>query len=250
MLSFSIITCTWNSEPFIAQCIDSVSSQTYPHIEHVFVDGGSEDGTLARIKQASGNIKYVTGIRGGISNAMNVGVEIATGDVIAHLHGDDYYLHGNVIDRVAGVLDSSNAQWLYGRIVSDIAGELVKPDWQLPEFSLGRLLRGNFIAHPAAFVRRAAFLRSGGFDCNLKYAMDYDLWLRLAKLSPPVGLDEYFSAFRRHAGSASTANAVAAFKEDHLVRRRNMPGALLSKILNESIYLYRRAKLGYPPWTQ
>ena len=250
MLSFSIITCTWNSEPFIAQCIDSVSSQTYPHIEHVFVDGGSEDGTLARIKQASGNIKYVTGICGGISNAMNVGVEIATGDVIAHLHGDDYYLHGNVIDRVAGVLDSSNAQWLYGRIVSDIAGELVKPDWQLPEFSLGRLLRGNFIAHPAAFVRRAAFLRSGGFDCNLKYAMDYDLWLRLAKLSPPVGLDEYFSAFRRHAGSASTANAVAAFEEDHLVRRRNMPGALLSKLLNESIYLYRRAKLGYPPWTR
>lgn len=250
MLSFSIITCTWNSEPFVSQCIDSVASQVYPHIEHVFVDGGSADGTLERIKQLPGNVKYVTGILGGISNAMNVGAELATGDVIAHLHGDDYYLHRDVIGRVAGVLDSSNAQWLYGRIVSDIAGEQVKPDWRLPDFSLGRLLRGNFIAHPATFVRREVFLRSGGFDRSLKYAMDYDLWLRLAKILPPVGLDEYFSAFRRHPGSASTANVIDAFEEDHLVRRRNMPRGLLSRLTHESIYHYRRARLGYPPWAR
>ena len=248
MLSFSIITCTWNSEPFIARCIESVASQTYPQIEHVFVDGGSEDGTLDRIKRAPGNIKYVTGVRGGISNAMNVGVELSSGEVIAHLHGDDYYLHHQVIARVAGVFDASNAQWLYGRIVSDLAGEQVKPAWQLPEFSLSRLLRGNFIAHPAAFVRRQAFLRSGGFDLSLKYAMDYDLWLRLAKISPPVGLDEYFAAFRRHAGSASTANALAAFEEDHSVRCRHRPAGLVPRLLHESIYQYRRARLGQLPW--
>ena len=248
MLSFSIITCTWNSEPFIARCIESVASQTYPHIEHVFVDGGSEDGTLERIKGVPGNIKYVTGVRGGISNAMNVGVEMSSGDVIGHLHGDDYYLHDQVIARVAGVFASSNAQWLYGRILLDLAGRLVKPDWQLPEFSLARLLRGNFIAHPAAFVRREEFLKSGGFDCGLKYAMDYDLWLRLAKMSTPVGLDEYFSAFRRHAASASTANALAAFEEDQAVRRRHRAAGLAQQFLHEAIYQYRRAKLGHMPW--
>lgn len=248
MLSFSIITCTWNSEPFIARCIESVASQTYPNIEHVFVDGGSDDGTLDRIKRTPGNIKYVTGVRGGISNAMNVGVKLSSGDVIAHLHGDDYYLHDQVIARVAGVFDSSHAQWLYGRIVSDLAGRLVKPDWQLPEFSLSRLLRGNFIAHPAVFVRREEFLKSGGFDCGLKYAMDYDLWLRLAKISAPVGLDEYFSAFRRHAASASTANALAAFEEDQTVRRRHRPAGLAQQFLHEAIYQYRRARLGQLPW--
>ena len=248
MLSFSIVTCTWNSEPYIARCIESVSSQTYPHIEHVFVDGGSDDGTLDRISRTPGNIKHVTGVRGGISNAMNVGVELASGDVIAHLHGDDYYLHDQVIARVASVLTASNAQWLYGRIVSDLAGEQVKPAWQLPEFSLSRLLRGNFIAHPAAFVRRDAFNRCGGFDRSLKYAMDYDLWLRLAKVSAPVALDEYFSAFRRHAGSASTANALAAFDEDHSVRRRHQPGALAPRLFHEAVYQYRRAKLGHWPW--
>lgn len=248
MLSFSIVTCTWDSEPYIAQCIESVSSQTYPHIEHVFVDGGSKDGTLDRIRRTPGNIKHVTGIRGGISNAMNVGVELASGDVIAHLHGDDYYLHDQVITRAARAFESSNAQWLYGRIVSDLAGEQVKPKWQLPEFSLSRLLRGNFIAHPAAFVRRDAFIRSGGFDCSLKYAMDYDLWLRLARMSPPMGLDEYFSAFRRHAGSASTANALAAFEEDHSVRRRHQPAGLVPRLFHEAIYQYRRANLGYLPW--
>ena len=248
MLSFSIITCTWNSEPFIARCIESVASQTYPQIEHVFVDGGSEDGTLERIKRTTGNIKYVTGVRGGISNAMNVGVDLSSGDVIAHLHGDDYYLHDRVIARVAGVFNASNARWLYGRIVSDLGGEQVKPAWQLPEFSLSRLLRGNFIAHPAAFVRREEFLSSGGFDCGLKYAMDYDLWLRLAKMSTPVGLDEYFSAFRRHAGSASTANAFAAFEEDYLVRRRHRPAGLAPQLLHAAIYQYRRARLGQLRW--
>lgn len=248
MLSFSIITCTWNSEPFLARCIESVESQTYPNIEHVFVDGGSNDGTLERIKRTPGNIKYVTGVRSGISHAMNVGAEISSGDVIAHLHGDDYFLHTQVISRVSGILGSSPAQWLYGRIVSDLSGEHIKPDWNLPKFSLARLLRGNFIAHPAAFVRREAFMRSGGFDCKLKYAMDYDLWLRLAKASPPVGLDEFYSAFRRHAGSASTANALAAFEEDHLVRRRHRPAGLGSKLFHEAVYHYRRAKLGQWPW--
>lgn len=244
MLSFSIVTCTWNSEPFLAQCIDSVSAQTYPHIEHVFIDGGSDDGSLERIKQTPGKVKYVTGVRGGISNAMNVGVEIATGDVIAHLHGDDYYLNANVIDRVAGVMQASNARWLFGRIVSDIAGKQIKPSWALPEFSLSRLLRGNFIAHPAAFVRRDMFLQSGGFDDSLKYAMDYDLWLRLAKISRPVELDEYFAAFRRHTGSASTVNAAAAFEEDHQVRRRHMSRNPILQLYHESIYRYRRARLG------
>lgn len=179
---------------------------------------------------------------------MNVGVELASGDVIAHLHGDDYFLHDQVIARVASAFAASDAQWLYGRIVSDLAGELVKPEWQLPEFSLHRLLCGNFIAHPATFVRRDAFIRSGGFNCSLKYAMDYDLWLRLAKVSPPVGLDEYFSVFRRHAGSASTSNALAAFEEDHSVRRRHQPAGLVPQLFHEAVYQYRRARLGQLPW--
>ena len=241
MTDFSIITCTLNSEPFIDQCIASVKLQTHSQVEHVFVDGGSTDGTLEKIQSLSGNIRWVTGIRGGISNAMNVGAEMASGKFIAHLHGDDYFLHPQVLSSVSSELEMSSAKWLFARIVSDVGGELIKPTWSMPKYSRDRLLRGNFIAHPAVFIEKRAFIDAGGFDFKLKYAMDYDLWLRVSKLHTPCYLDDYVSAFRRHLGSTSTANAIAAFKEDYEVRKRNLV-TVRERVYHDLIYRWRLAR--------
>ena len=111
MLSFSVITCTWNSEPYLSQCIESVDQQTYSAVEQVFVDGGSDDGTLERIQAVDRPKQCITGIRGGISNAMNVGVGLAKGDVIAHLHSDDYYLAPDVLSTVAAEMEKRCASW-------------------------------------------------------------------------------------------------------------------------------------------
>lgn len=239
MLSFSIITCAWNSEPYIAQCLRSVASQTYPHIEQVFVDGGSTDGTLERIRAVGGTSRWATNVRGGISHAMNEGVRMAQGDVVAHLHGDDYYLADDVIAVVADTMRRTGARWLFARIASDIDGQIVLPSWTMPHYSRQRLLGRNFIAHPATFVRRDLFAQAGGFDTQLRYAMDYDLWLRISRLAEPVYLDRHLTAFRRHAGSASTANALVAFKEDHQVRRRYVAGSL-SRSRHDLVHLWRR----------
>lgn len=239
MLSFSIITCTSNSEPFLAQCIDSVRRQDYIAVEQVFVDGGSEDGTLERIKSASGNSHFVMNIRGGISNAMNVGIEMANGDIIAHLHGDDYFLDDDVLSRVADEMQRTKAGWVFGRIATDLNGIITKPSWRMPVVNMKSLLRGNFIGHPAVFVRKDLFKRAGAFDTKLKYAMDYDLWLRLMRISPPAFLDSFITVFRSHSGSASTANAMAAFKEDHKVRQRYLASGLPTYCLHQSIYLWR-----------
>jgi len=218
MIKFSIITCTWNSKSFIQQTIYSVQAQTYPNIEHIFVDGGSSDGTLELIQSLQGNVKWVTGVRGGIAHAMNEGVKLATGDIIAHLHSDDYYLDENVIEDVAIEFERSCASWLFGRIKSNIDGCLTEPGWTMPKYSYRRLLRGNFIAHPATFVRREIFLAAGGFNPAIKYAMDYDLWLRLARLSEPAYLDRWLAVFRCHPGSLSSANPLEALKDDFHVR--------------------------------
>ena len=239
MLSFSIITCAWNSEPYISQCIASVHHQTYPQVEQIFVDGGSEDGTLERIKAVIRPSRWVTGIRGGISDAMNVGVEMAKGDVIAHLHSDDYYLGPDVLANVAAEMERTGALWLFGRIVSDIDGQLVMPGWTMPAVTWAQLLRGNFIAHPAVFIRKDFYVRTGGFDKSLRYAMDYDLWLRLMRLAPPSYLDQNLAAFRRHVGSISTTNAIEAFKEDHAVRKRYIEGGIINSCFHEVIYLRR-----------
>lgn len=217
-LTFSIITCTWNSEPFLAQSIASVLAQDYPHIEYIFVDGGSDDGTLERIRNLPRPCKLLENVRGGISNAMNAGARAATGDVIAHLHSDDYYLRPDVLSTVAEQMESSGKGWLFGRIVRDVGGELRNENFIAPRFSYRRLLRGNFIPHPATFVRRDVFINAGGFDTGLKYAMDYDLWLKIARYGEPVQLDEALAAFREHPGSLSTSNRVAAMEEDFRVR--------------------------------
>lgn len=241
MLSFSIITCTWNSEPHIAQCIASVASQTHRSIEHIFVDGGSTDGTLERIKSVASNNNWVTDVRGGISSAMNRGAQMARGDVIAHLHGDDYYICDDAIESVAAEMARSNAGWLFARIVNDVDGMQVAPNWRMPNYSPARLLRGNFVAHPAVFVRRSVFLDAGGFDATLRFAMDYDLWLRLSRMSAPTYLPRALAAFRCHEGSTSTANPQAAFEEDHIVRRRYLSGPL-ERAEHEAIYALRRLR--------
>ncbi len=242
-LTFSIITCTWNSASYLDQSISSVLMQDYPHIEYVFVDGGSSDGTLERIRALGRPYRLVENVRGGISNAMNEGLHAATGNVVAYLHSDDYYLYPDVLSTVARHLDSGNRGWLFGRIEQDIGGRLRPEGFTAPRYSLRRLLRRNFIPHPATFVRRKLMLRAGGFDTALKYAMDYDLWLKLGRLAEPVQLDEAFAAFRVHDGSASTKNKLAAMEEDFRVRLAHAGANPLVRGMHYTRYLVRRQQV-------
>jgi len=241
--TFSIITCTWNSEPYLSQSIESVLAQDYPHIEYIFVDGGSTDGTLARIKSLPRPYRLVTNVRGGISRAMNEGISIATGDVIAHLHSDDYYVGPQVLSSVAHHLQSSGRNWLFGRILRDVDGELHPENFISPRYSYSRLLRANFIPHPATFVRREFIQRAGGFDNRLKYAMDYDLWLKLGELGEPVQLDLPLAAFREHQGSLSTRERLPALKEDLQVRISHTGLNPLALAMHYARYLVRRKRI-------
>jgi glycosyltransferase involved in cell wall biosynthesis len=241
--TFSIITCTWNSEPYLAQSIASVLAQDYPAVEYIFVDGGSDDGTLERIRAIGRPVRLLQDVRGGIGRAMNAGLAAATGDIVAHLHADDYYADAQVLQRVALALERSGAPWAFGRCLSDIDGRRVPEGYAVPRFSRRRLLKGNFIPHPATFVRRELMQRLGGFDESIRYAMDYDLWLRLARVADPVQIDEPLAVFRRHAGSFSTANPRASLEDDYRVRRRHAGRWPWSVAYHWAHYAVRRRRL-------
>lgn len=241
-LTFSVITCTWNSEQYLRESIASVLSQTYQDIEYIFVDGGSTDGTLDIIRSLPRPYKLIENIRGGVSRAMNEGIHAATGDVIAHLHSDDYYLNANVLADVAHHFETSQRKWLFGRTMSLIDGKLVAEGYLAPRFSYAQLLKGNFIPHPSTFVQRELMLRAGCFDTKLKYAMDYDLWLKLARMSAPLQLDDAYTAFREHEGSLSTRNRLAAMEEDFRVRLSHAGIDPLSKLMHYARYFVRRQR--------
>ena len=243
-LTFSIVTCTWNSASYLRDSIASVLKQDYPHIEYIFVDGGSTDGTLQQIQALKRPYRLLENVRGGVSRAMNEGLRIATGDVIAHLHSDDYYLEPDVLSRVARHLETSGRGWLFGRTMALIGGKLRPDNYVSPRFSYASLLRGNYVPHPATFVRRELMQQAGGFDTGLKYAMDYDLWLRLAQRSDPVQLDEALTAFREHEGSlsSSTRTRLAAMAEDMRVRRRYASHNPLELVEHYARYFVRRQR--------
>ena len=243
-LAISVITCTYNSAKYLGESIESVLSQDYPDIEYIFVDGGSTDGTIDLIREVPRPVKLVTGIRGGVGAAMNKGIEMATGDVVAHLHSDDFYLHGDVLARVAAILEGSGAEWCFGRAKNHIDGECRPEEWKVPIYSFRRLLKGNFIPHPSTFVRKRVFDLLGLYNPAYRYAMDYDMWLRIGRIFNPEQIDEHWSVFRYHEGSLTSANQLDAFKEDFNVRMKHVAkGNVYEAVIHSAHYLFRRFRL-------
>ncbi|HEX9174207.1 MAG TPA: glycosyltransferase family 2 protein [Telluria sp.] len=218
--AFSIVTCTWNSAATLGDTLASVRGQSCRDLEHVFVDGGSTDATLDMLAAYPGNKQVLTGIVGGISRAMNEGIEAARGEFVAHLHSDDYYATNDVLACVADRFAHEQVDWVFGTIQVLRDGRLLPPH-PLRRFSYRALASGYAsVPHPAVFIRKAVFERVGLFDESLRYAMDIDLWLRLAQIARPATIDRPLAVFREHAGSVSSANKIKARQEELRVRRR------------------------------
>ncbi|MDL2354322.1 MAG: glycosyltransferase [Pseudomonadota bacterium] len=240
---FSIVTCTWNSAATLADTLASIRAQSCQDLEHIFVDAGSTDATLAMLDAYPGNKLLLRDVTGGISRAMNRGIEAASGEFVAHLHSDDYYAGADVLAGVAAALAASRRDWLFGAVDVLKDGALIGAHPQRP-FSYFALASGSaFIGHPAVFVRRALFAEVGMFDERLKYAMDIDLWLRLAAAHAPATLARPLAVFRDHAGSVSSANRIKAREEELRVRRRHAIKAPLAFGIYCLRYLKRMREL-------
>lgn len=235
-MKVSVITVCLNSGKYIVQALKSVAEQSQKDLEHIVVDGGSTDDTQIIIQSAakySPKLRWISAPDNGISDAMNKGLALATGDIIAFLHADDFYVDKDVLKRVADVFaESPHTEWLSGGMffVND-AGQSLK-FFSPRRWSYQRLLRGNILFHPATFVRSQALRSVGGFDNRLRYTMDYDLWLRLGTRSAPYLMNQPLACFRIHEDSTSVKHVDAAFKEEFHVRCRYLHGKRLQRILH------------------
>ena len=242
-MRISIITCTKNSMATLRQTVASIQAQLGASYECIFVDGESTDGTLAYLESLPLKCKILRGVGGGIAAAMNAGAKSADGDVLCHLHSDDYFLHPNVLSRVAKYFDNLPIDWLFGRILSDMDGALIPEQFKVPVYSYERLVQGNFIPHPATFIRTATFNKLGGFRTDLKFAMDYEFFLRLGREHQPLALSEALTVFRVHAGSTTVKNRMASFEEDHRVRLEYASHAPWERFMHAARYGVRKRRL-------
>ena len=114
-MKITLITVTYNSEKYLAHCIDSVQNQTYKNIEHIIVDGNSTDNTINIIKDYGAGIsKWISEPDKGMYDAINKGIAMATGDVIGVLNSDDMLYSEDIIENIAKTFDEQQVDSVYG----------------------------------------------------------------------------------------------------------------------------------------
>ncbi|GAB4369592.1 MAG: glycosyltransferase family 2 protein [Deltaproteobacteria bacterium] len=178
--SVSIVSSVLNGAATIGDCIESVRRQA-PPAEHIVIDGGSTDGTVEIVRQYGDAVaRFVSEPDGGIYDAMNKGIALATGEVIGILNADDLYADDRVLSDVTKVFEDPSVDSCYGDLVyvdpSD-TGRVVRA-WRAGSFRKESFYRGWMPPHPTFFVRRAIYERCGLFNLALGTAADYELMLR------------------------------------------------------------------------
>jgi glycosyltransferase involved in cell wall biosynthesis len=228
--SITIVTPCLNSRRTLPATLASVRAQRYPGLEHLVVDGGSTDGTLEVLEQAEG-IRFVSEPDRGLTDALNKGIGMASGEVIGWLNADDLYLPGALEAVGRAFAEHPEAEWVTGRcLIIDAGGrEIRRPiarykDFLLRRYSYPALLTQNFVAAPATFIRRDALQAVGLFDERFRYSMDYDVWLSLARRGDPVVIDKPLAAFRMAEGSLSMTGFEHQFAEHALNAREHGTG--------------------------
>ena len=214
----SVITPSLNQGRFIEETIRSVAEQDYPRVEHIVVDGGSTDETRAILARRP-QLQWSSEPDNGQADALRKGFAQATGTIFAWLNADDVYLPGAIsaaVEALTGTgYDLVHGGWLRiderGETLSTVA---VKP------LVLADLLDGrNMVAQPAAFFSRRAYEAVGGVDTRYHYAMDFDLWIKLALRFEVGEIDRPLAAFRIHDEAKSSAEPELFFPETRRIAR-------------------------------
>ena len=180
-MKISIITVCYNSEKTIKDTLRSVLEQKHENIEHIIIDGGSTDRTLAAVATVGAHVaKIISEPDNGIYDAMNKGIALATGDIVGFINADDFYPSPDVLSTVASAFESSGADCCYGDLCyvqQEDVSKIVR-FWRSSPFASGKFSRGWCPPHPTFFVRREVYTRLGGFDLSFNIAADFELMMR------------------------------------------------------------------------
>ena len=156
--------------------------QTYANCEHIIVDGASTDGTVDVINHHINQIAlFKSEPDEGIYDALNKGIEMATGDVVGFLHADDLYASDDALSKIAKAFEDPTVCAVYGDLeyVSQQDTTKVIRRWQSNSFNQRDLGWGWMPAHPTLYVRRDWYSKVGGFDISYRIAADYLSILKL-----------------------------------------------------------------------
>jgi len=236
-MKISIITVVFNGEAFIKDCIASILNQSYENIEYIVIDGGSTDGTLNVVKHYEQQIEhFISEKDNGLYDAINKGINLATGDVVGLLNADDMLAADDIIEKIAfAFAGDSSIQAVYGDLnyIRPTSGKILRK-WK-SEQADGRAIENGWMpAHPTLYLRRNIFAEYGSYALDLGTAADYDLIVRYFHTFKLKALYLPILMVNMRTGGVSNNslnNLIKAFKNDYGALKRNgLPYPLLTTI--------------------
>jgi glycosyltransferase involved in cell wall biosynthesis len=176
----SVVTVCFNAAATIGDALASVATQTYPHVQHIVVDGGSRDATMVIVGQFPHVASAVSEPDRGIYDAMNKGLARADGEIVCFLNADDKYAHPDALARAARLMADDGLDAVFGDVEFFRAEgpERVIRRYSSHKFSPATIADGWMPAHPALFMRRAVFEAVGPFKTDYRIAGDFEFIAR------------------------------------------------------------------------
>jgi len=226
----SIVTPSFNQAEFLEEAILSVLEQGYANLEYIIMDGGSTDGSVDIIKRYAQRLTHwESAPDGGQTDAISRGFHGATGEILGWLNSDDLLLRGCLQKVGQFFADRANRSCVVGGCVHiGPGGELLRDSAGIPVCNLGSRLsyskllfwQCGCVNQPATFWRREALWKVGGLDTRLQFCMDYDLYIRLARLGSFGRIRDYLACFRLHPASKTSTIPETMTRENRLLWER------------------------------
>tara|TARA_B100001093_G_scaffold479610_1_gene508760 strand:+ start:13423 stop:14169 length:747 start_codon:yes stop_codon:yes gene_type:complete len=237
-MKVTLITAAYNSALNIKTCLDSVLDQNYSDIEYLIIDGKSLDKTLDIVKEYQKNcpfIKVVSEEDKGIYDALNKGINLASGDIIGFVHSDDLLESNDIINDIVSIIRFEDLDGVYGDLQYVDKNNIQKiiRNWKSCDYKPGILENGWMPAHPTLFLRKEVYDKHGLFDLSYIISADYDFMLRIfndvelkfAYLPKVIAKMRVGGASNR-----SLKNIILKTKEDYRAIKSNNNGNLLTLI--------------------
>ena len=215
-MKLSIITVCFNSERTIVDTINSVNSQNYKNIEHIFVDGGSKDKTLSLIKKNSNkNKKIIIKKNSSIYEAMNEGIKKSKGDIIQILNSDDILYSNSIIKKViAKIKKQPKIDIFLGNVVYFSYKNFYNTSryFKANKKKIANLKKGDMPPHPSSFIRKKVYNKFGLYNSKYKIAADFDFFLRVFTINKIKFKILNMDIVKMRSGGASNKNIISYFE--------------------------------------
>jgi glycosyltransferase involved in cell wall biosynthesis len=239
----SIITVTYNALENLEQTMQSVFSQTYPHIEYLIVDGLSNDGTVQMIKKYESKLSlWVSENDNGIYDAMNKGISRAKGELIGMINAGDYYEPEAVKSVVEIYLKNKETGIFHGNInMLNKDGSFFK--LKKPNTDLTELYKGISLFHSTFFVPASIYKEKGLYDIRFKVSADFDFALRCYLGGVKFYYIDKVIANFRLGGFSSSEGVGGMYESQDILLKNGFSSDVVNSVLQEWKKMQRKKKI-------